>query len=121
MVVGDQKFTDLIIIIAFRLKYKDLIALFGFRSICFFVGIGFVLDVGLHCILAFTLENHLGLLKDVLRTLGLKRRRFLRTNFLFKNNVRNASVEHSTRLALNACVVGRVVVWDSNVDILVPH
>ena len=74
--------------------------------------VGFIFDVNLHCIFAYSLENHFSLLDNILGNLEIKDRRFLRTNgsFQVRYFVRNTSVEQSTRFTLNACVVGRVLV-----------
>ena len=85
--------------------------------------LGCVFDVGLHYTFAYILEDHFRLLKDILGQLGITHRWFLWTiaKFQAQEIVRKMSVENSTRFAPHTCMVGRAMIQDSNVGILVPR
>ena len=83
-----------------------------FKSVCVFVEIGFVLDVKMHGIFAYTLENQFGSPKEVRFYLRFGYGWLLWSNAHFQVKVieRNTPVEHSTSVAPNARVVGRVII-----------
>ena len=76
-----KKFTSLLI--CFWLQNVNIIRLFHFWGLCFFIIIRFVFDISLHGISSDVLENHFRLLKDVLRDFWIWRGSFLWTNTQF--------------------------------------